>query len=114
LLREHDLGLALMYTPHPSLVPMEMASAGMVAVTNSFENKGPDAMAAISLNILVCDPSIDGVVEGLAEGAARVEDHEARVGESRVRWSRDWSQSFDQPLLDRLSAVLQPAAPVGR
>ena len=39
LLRDHDVGLALMYTPHPSLVPIEMASAGMLVVTNSFENK---------------------------------------------------------------------------
>ena len=31
ILRAHDVGLALMYTPHPSLVPIEMASAGMVA-----------------------------------------------------------------------------------
>ena len=30
LLREHDVGLALMYTPHPSLVPIEMASAGLL------------------------------------------------------------------------------------
>ena len=34
-----------MYTPHPSLVPIEMASAGMATVTNSFENKTADAMA---------------------------------------------------------------------
>src|SRR6516164_8550011 len=27
LLRDHDLGLSLMFTPHPSLVPIEMASA---------------------------------------------------------------------------------------
>ena len=39
VLRDHDVGLALMYTPHPSLVPIEMASAGMLTVTNSFENK---------------------------------------------------------------------------
>ena len=48
LLRAHDVGLALMYTPHPSLVPIEMASAGMLTVTNSFENKTAEAMAAIS------------------------------------------------------------------
>src|SRR5919108_534735 len=36
VLREHDVGLALMFTPHPSLVPIEMASAGMLTVTNSF------------------------------------------------------------------------------
>ncbi len=51
VLRAHDVGLALMYTPHPSLVPIEMASAGMVCVTNSFENKTAAAMAAISPNL---------------------------------------------------------------
>ena len=48
MLRGHDLGLALMLTPHPSLVPLEMASAGMATVTNSFENKTPAALEAIS------------------------------------------------------------------
>ena len=48
MLRDHDVGLALMYTPHPSLVPIEMASAGMLTVTNSFENKTPERMTAIS------------------------------------------------------------------
>ncbi len=60
LLREHDVGLALMYTPHPSLVPIEMASAGIVTVTNSFENKTADAMAAISANLRAVAPSVDG------------------------------------------------------
>ena len=45
LLRDHDVGLALMYTPHPSLVPIEMASAGMLTVTNTFENKTAEALA---------------------------------------------------------------------
>ena len=48
VLRGHDVGLALMYTPHPSLVPIEMASAGMLTVTNSFENKTPERMSEIS------------------------------------------------------------------
>ena len=39
LLREHDVGLALMYTPHPSLVPIEMASAGMLTVTNTLREQ---------------------------------------------------------------------------
>ena len=28
-----------MFTPHPSLVPIEMASAGMLTVTNTFDTK---------------------------------------------------------------------------
>ncbi|MCW2958595.1 MAG: hypothetical protein JWP18_1398, partial [Solirubrobacterales bacterium] len=39
VLRAHDVGLSLMYTPHPSLVPIEMASAGLLTVTNTCANK---------------------------------------------------------------------------
>ncbi len=68
LLRAHDVGLALMYTPHPSLVPLEMASAGMVTVTNSFENKTADAMSAISSNLVTVAPTVDGDRRRAARG----------------------------------------------
>ena len=106
LLPEHDLGLALMYTPHPSLVPIEMAAAGMVAVTNSFANKTQEALSAISPNLIAAAPTIDGVAEALRRGAAAVEDPAARVAGSDVNWSRSWESSFDDPLLQRVEAFL--------
>ena len=69
LLREHDVGLALMFTPHPSLVPMEMASAGMLTVTNTFENKTAEALAAISPNLIAAEPGIEAVAAALCEAA---------------------------------------------
>jgi len=107
VLREHDVGLALMYTPHPSLVPIEMASAGMLTVTNSFENKTAEAMAAISSNLVTAEPSVDGIAAGLREAAAGVEDFERRARGSAVRWSRDWNRSFDDALLARVIAFLE-------
>jgi glycosyltransferase involved in cell wall biosynthesis len=104
LLADHDLGLALMYTPHPSLVPIEMASAGMVTVTNTFENKTPTALRAISANLIASPPTVDGIVRGLAEGVARSADWKGRVAGSAVRWSSDWSRSFDRELLARVEA----------
>ena len=71
LLRAHDVGLALMYTPHPSLVPIEMASAGMLTVTNSFENKTAAAMAAISSNLITAEPRIEAIAAGLRRGRSR-------------------------------------------
>jgi glycosyltransferase involved in cell wall biosynthesis len=106
LLREHDVGLALMYTPHPSLVPIEMASAGMLTVTNSFENKTPEAMAAISPNLITVEPSVDGLAAGLRAAAAGVDDFERRARGSDVRWSRGWIQSFDDVLMERVSTFL--------
>jgi Glycosyl transferase family 2 len=107
LLREHDAGLALMYTPHPSLVPIEMASAGMLTVTNSFETKTAEAMEAISPNIIAAEPTIDGVAHALGEAAAGVDDFERRARGSRVNWSRDWNRSFDDRLMERVEAFLR-------
>jgi glycosyltransferase involved in cell wall biosynthesis len=106
LLRDHDVGLALMYTPHPSLVPIEMASAGMLTVTNSFENKTAAALEAISPNLIAAEPSIDGIAAGLRAAAAAVEDHERRARGSAVNWSRDWATTFDDSMMERIESLL--------
>jgi glycosyltransferase involved in cell wall biosynthesis len=108
LLRGHDVGLALMYTPHPSLVPIEMASAGLLTVTNTFENKTAEALAQISPNLVAAEPAIDAVADALCAAAAAAGDVERRVRGSRVDWSRDWDQSFGEDLLARVAALLGP------
>ena len=102
VLRKHDLGMALMYTPHPSLVPIEMASAGMLTVTNSFENKTQEAMAAISPNLLAPAPTIEAVSRALCAAAARIDRYEERAAGSAVAWSSDWDEAFDDELVERL------------
>jgi hypothetical protein len=105
-LREHDVGLALMHSPHPSLVPIEMASAGMLTVTNTFENKTADALTAISPNLIAAEPTIEGVASALCAASAAARDAERRSQGSRVRWSRDWDETFDEELMDRVLALL--------
>jgi len=103
LLAGCDVGLALMLTPHPSLVPLEMASAGMVTVTNTFENKTAAAMEAISRNLIASEPSIDGVAAGLERAAAAAEDSDTRVrGAAELEWSRDWDAAFDDALVEQV------------
>jgi hypothetical protein len=90
----HDVGLSLMYTPHPSLVPIEMAAAGMTVVTNAFANKTEDALRKVSANLFAVPPTIPGIVEGLERAVRRTADLDARAEGSNVRWSKDWNQSF--------------------
>jgi Glycosyl transferase family 2 len=106
VLRDHDVGLALMYTPHPSLVPLEMASAGMLTVTNSFENKTAEALASISSNLITAEPTLEGIAAALSQAADAVDDFERRVRGSDVRWSRDWDQTFDDALMRRVAELL--------
>ena len=98
LLRAHDVGLSLMYTPHPSLVPIEMASAGMLAVTNTFENKTAEALAAISPNLIAAEPGIEPI---------------ARCPRRRRRGGRRWRpQGARQPraLVSRLGDLVRRRA----
>jgi hypothetical protein len=106
LLREHDVGLALMYTPHPSLVPLEMASAGMLAVTNTFASKSADALGAISPNLIAAEPTVEAIARALCAATAAAGDVERRLDGSRVDWPRDWQAAFDDELMDRISALL--------
>jgi hypothetical protein len=101
-----DVGLALMFTPHPSLVPLEMASAGLVTVTNTFETKTAEALEAISGNLVAARPSIEGIVAGLERAAERAEDGESRVGGSAVDWSSDWDRSLDDRLMESVERLL--------
>jgi hypothetical protein len=106
VLGAHDVGLALMYTPHPSLVPIEMASAGLIAVTNCFENKTAESLREISPNLIAGEPTIEGIAGALREAEDAAEDFSRRAAGSAVSWSRDWAQSFDDDLLGRLESYL--------
>jgi glycosyltransferase involved in cell wall biosynthesis len=106
MLPEHDVGLALMYTPHPSLVPIEMAAGGLLTVTNAFENKTPEAMRAISQNLITADPTIDSVADALAEAVRASDDHQRRIHASAVNWCRDWSSAFDDARMDAIVSAL--------
>lgn len=107
LLAAHDLGLSLMTTPHPSLPPIEMASAGMLTVTNSFENKTGAALAAISPNLITRPPTVPGLVDGLAEAVAGMDDGERRVAGAAVNWSDDWEESLNKDVMERVVSFLR-------
>jgi hypothetical protein len=95
-----------MYTPHPSLAPIEMAAAGMLTVTNTFETKTAEALAAISSNLLAAEPTVGGVVEALREAVSGVDDAKRRVAGADVRWSRSWASSFDDAVMERVERLL--------
>jgi glycosyltransferase involved in cell wall biosynthesis len=107
VLRSHDLGLSLMYTPHPSLVPIEMAAAGMLVVTNTCANKTGEKLRAISSNIIAVEPTIEAITDGLKEAAANIEDYGRRIEGSRVEWARTWDQAFGGDVMAKIKEFIQ-------
>ena len=113
VLREHDLGLALMYTPHPSLVPIEMASAGMLAVTNTCGNKVEPLLREISPNLIAVAPTIEAVQQGLKYALDHIGEYEARVKGAEVKWSTSWDDSFHPELMARFEEFLENKGSAG-
>lgn len=58
-----DIGLALMYSPHPSHLPIEMAAAGARVVTNGFEGKD---LSILSPLISSCNADADALTDALS------------------------------------------------
>ena len=94
LLRSCDAGMALMATPHPSLVPIEMAAAGMPVVTTTFANKDAAALAKISANLIAAEQTVDSVAAALVEAERRADDLEARARGSKVDWPSTWDEAL--------------------
>lgn len=90
-----DICLTLMASPHPSLIPMDLAGSGAVVVTNTFETKTPEYLTSISGNIIPCAPNLEELVAGLAEAKRRSESLEERYENARaMTYPREWSQSL--------------------
>lgn len=89
-----DLGISLMYAPHPSVVPFEFATTGAIVVTNTFENRSPDFFAEISGNIVPCAPDLDGVMRAIRTAVCRVEEFDRRYEMALRPSKRSWKDVF--------------------
>ena len=66
LLREADVLLCPMLSPHTSYPVLEMAASGGISVTTSFASKTAARLEAISPNIVAAEPSARSLAEKLA------------------------------------------------
>ena len=106
LLPTFDVGLSLMMSPHPSLVPLEMAAAGLRTVTNTFANKTAERLAAVSPNLIAVPPTVDGIADGLSEAIRRAGDLKGRLADARIDWPTNWNDAFGPETMARLQQFL--------
>jgi O-antigen biosynthesis protein len=71
-IRESDILLSLMLSPHTSYPVLEMAACGKIAVTNTFGSKTEERLTAISTNIIAVSPTVEAIRDGLISAAARL------------------------------------------
>ncbi len=92
LLRQSDVMLSLMLSPHTSYPPLEMAACGGLAVTNTYANKTADELVRLSPNLIAVPPTLEGVVAGIKEAVDRVRGGR-RTG-AGVNMPPDWQASL--------------------
>jgi len=93
-LPDFDMGMSLMLTPHPSLVPLEMAGAGLVTITNSYANKTAARLRAISANFEVGEPNVEDLVAAIMRAEERIEDVAGRVRGADIDWPTSWDNAI--------------------
>ena len=106
LLPEFDIGVSLMLSPHPSIVPLEMAAAGMLVVTNTFANKTAGCLKGISANIIPAEPTAGGIEKALIEAIEQYEDYNLRMDGSHVSWSQSWDETFRGEIMDKIKGFI--------
>jgi len=89
-----DLGLSLMYTPHPSYPPFDLAASGAVVVSNKFETKTD--LSAFSANILLGELNQTEMLIVLTEGIKLAQNRNQRDSNfANNKMISDWSVSFN-------------------
>ena len=96
-----DVGLCLMYTPHPSYPPLDLAASQAVVVTNRFGNK--QSLSSYCDNILCADLELDSMLATLQQALRLAEDEpERRRRFEAHRLQPDWQTAL-APVVGRWS-----------
>jgi hypothetical protein len=92
-----DVGLTLMASPHPSLLPFDLAGSGTLVVTNNFLPwKSQAYFDRISKNIITADADVSALVEAMKKAVARVDDLQARYdAAANMNYPRSWEETFN-------------------
>jgi hypothetical protein len=90
---QSDLALCLMYSPHPSYPPFDLAASGAVVVTNRFGNK--QDLSGYSNNIICADTELQPMLDAMAQGVRLAAESNERAENYRAnRLGSDWQESL--------------------
>lgn len=104
-IKQYDLGISLMHAPHPSLLPFEMAQAGMLTVTNVHVNRNKEWFESKSGNIYACGLDIDSIVGGIEKAVGNIDRYDARFTNSNVKWPNNWDQVFSDDFMKEFEGL---------
>lgn len=106
-LKDVDLGVCLIHTPHPGYPVFDVASTGGVAVTNTLYTK---ASFPCSENIIACDLSVNAFMDGMQKAVVLAKDGVTR---QKNYLNQDIPCSWNESLVDVVAFFKEEAAKGG-
>ena len=107
-LRQTDVLLSLIWSPHTSYPPLEAAASGAMVATNTCGVKTAERLIEISPNIVAGPPSIEGIADALLHAINHSKDWPARVEGAKLGTPETWEESF-RPILPSLLGFFESA-----
>lgn len=101
-LRNADVMLCPMLSPHTSYPVLEMVACGGIAVTNTFETKTKAVLAAISDNIIASPPTIEAMTDDIVAAAEKINN--GGVIAAPLRMPNDWGETLT-PVARRMAEL---------
>lgn len=101
-----DVGMSFIYAPHPGVVHLEMAAAGLPVVTNCFENRDATHLEQISKNLIGSECTVDGIVASLSKAQKIAMNPKQRISGAKVNMPKTWGESFE-----RISQIVKHLTP---
>ena len=105
-LRQADVLLCPMLSPHTSYPVLEMAACGGSVVTNSYGPKTAQALSALSPDIVGTPPTAQGFADGLRGAASRC----GETRRDRLTLASSWDEVL-RPAALWAAAAVREAAP---
>ncbi len=106
VMAEMDIGISLMYAPHPSVVPFEFATTGAIVITNTYENRSAEDLRGICRNIVPCEISIDSVVDTIRRAMRLVDNFEQRERQALRPKMQSWDEIFSSDFIQTILAAV--------
>jgi hypothetical protein len=92
-----DICLSLMASPHPSLIPMDLAGSGSIVVTNTFYTKTVEYFGSICSNIIAANPDLESLVTALENAKQYVDSFQVRYeAAGAMNYPRNWQETFSE------------------
>jgi len=102
-LETEDIGVSFISTPHPGIVHFEMASCGLVTLTNTTERRSVDWLRSVNANLIGVELSPSAIAAGLKAAVERSADFDGRYENARMAPYLTKSECL-QPAVDAVAA----------